>query len=205
MKRILLITSMFLCIAVLSVNAQVSLGIAGGSNFSTTKITNIDHLNPSIRAGYFVSLIPKFKLGKYSINTEVGYSLEGYNTEPTVTYIGMTKNKFHYIRVIPEFEYHPIKSLGLYAGVNLGIKVQEAMNIGTGWRNTTDLDIIKNADLGLTAGARAYFSKFFVMVGYNYGLRDIDNSSYTDIEGNDINGVKMYNRNIQVGIGYTFL
>ncbi len=211
MKTSFLLPILFLLLTNFALTAQLSLSLEAGVN--RTNIT-LELIEPEIddlifdreaNQGFFISAIPRLAVNeRLSINTEAQYSMESYNW-------GDTQIRLHNIRLIPELEYSILKSLGIYAGANIGLKVTESykQTADEEWISRSEIDtntrgVVKDIDFGLSGGLRYYFlEQFNLTFKYSHGLTNISNILFTDLNGVAFEG-KEYNRTFQLGLGYTF-
>lgn len=194
----------------IQLHAQFSLGATGGLNISHTQPTNLPDdvvINTeSIEYAYF-GIIPHYQLNeKFSVSANIEYSQKGRkelfrdinNEENTL------KFRIDYLDVIPKLEYHPIPAISVGLGMYVGFNLQQRVKGKEGdWLDPT-LDLFKRYDVGLAGSIRANFKNLFVSVGYNYGLADIGEAIYTDVNGEEILAAKEVNRNLQLGVGYLY-
>ncbi len=182
-----------------TINAQLSLILEAGSNFGKSEFQNLPHIETLNKYGFYFAAIPSLNLpGNFAANAEIQYSQEGFHAGNETTWDA----KYHYLRIIPELEYQFLELIGLYGGVDIGINVgEEVKNPGQGnWLKNSDF--IKNNDLGLLLGVRVEIRKLSFDVKYNFGIKDINSITYTDIEGFPIEGVTQTNQVLQFGVGY---
>jgi len=209
MKTSFLMPILFLLLTSLTATAQLSLSLEAGVNRTNITLSLAEPqpnnlvLNREPNQGFYIAAIPRLAVGdRFSINTEVQYSMENFKW---VSY----KYRLQNIRLIPEVEYKVLKSLGIYAGANIGLKVSEAYKRPTEeeWRdNSGDETVgsIKDVDYGVSGGLRYYFLKRFNLTfKYYHGLANISNSFFTDDNGQILESEE-YNRTFQLGVGYNF-
>jgi len=204
MKTILSILTITFCISLSTLSAQFSFGVEAGYNRSTLTddfpadfTTSIDI---SEKDGFYFGLTPTFSLTKkLSLLAEVQYSQEGHK-------VNLTDGQFKNIRlrILPQLEYRLIKPLGLLAGLNVGFQLSELAKVGENpWEDTVTSSLSSN-DAGFTVGARIHVNKFHITARYNQGLKNINELTFTDMNGNPIGEVALKSQHYQIGIGYTF-
>lgn len=200
----------FTICATTQMQAQFSLGATGGLNFSNVHIKdvpdNFDINNDQIVYQYF-GIIPKYQITeKLSISCNVEYSSKGYQFPIIGTNMSESnvKVRLDYIDFIPKIEYSPIRAISFGAGMYIGAKLDENFKLaGSDWENPS-MEVFEDSDIGLVGSIRGNFKNFFVMVGYNYGLKNIGGVTYTNSNGEPFAESKEVNRNLQVGVGYFF-
>jgi predicted porin len=204
MKNQFLLVASFIFFAFASSNAQVGISIASGLNVSNCKFTNYETLSPSTRTDYFLSLAPSYQLNeKFRLLVDFQYSRKGfvfgYTNSPTTS-----EDSYSYLDIIPQIEYklHQFFAIGL--GVNYAFVVnEENKNEKGNWINTKKLEIIKQSDFGIIGKIKGEYKNIFCFVSYNLGLKNIVNSDYSNENGKTV-AVSQFNRNLQIGLGYTF-
>jgi len=201
MSKILITTSLLTFFAMINLNAQLEVSVGGGLNISSVKIDNADIFNPDSRNGYYISVMPKISLNdNLKLNIEGQYSKEGFNyRDGTID----NERSITYFRFIPQIEFTLLNIIGIYSGINVGVKTSEKFKIN-GETVTGVMDAIKSNDFSIPFGVRAYISNFYANVSYNVGVSDISDINFTNDDGSIIEDAKIQNSHIQIGLGYTF-
>jgi len=209
MKQIIVLF-FFLAIAGLeSANAQINLNFSAGINNSNCKIENLGSTSSAIisaegRLGYFAAVAPSYQINdKLNLLVDFQYSLKGCNmiVENTDEEI---KTRLTYVDIIPEIEFKIIDYLLLGVGFNSGFNVKEAQRLENGgWVNLKESGFVDLFDFGLTGKVKAVYNNFFGFVRYNYGLTNISSIIFTDLTGQTVIQSSQYNRNLQIGVGYS--
>lgn len=204
MKKTLLLCALLTCALSQSVLGQASLSVSSGINYSTCAFTEVTDIMPSSRLGYFFGIAPAYRINKrVQFLVDVQYSMKGYEIGPRDNQASLAF-RFAYIDIIPEVDYRVLDFLSLGIGVNYGFKTQEQVKGGNGdWIDPPIFDLIKSRDWGMTGKIKVHHKNLFGFVRYNLGLKNITEVSYTDVNGEPLD-VKQRNRNLQIGIGYTF-
>lgn len=177
--------------------AQLSIGLKGGLNFSKLDLNSSVASNYDNRTGYHAGLFTLVKVGPIGIQPEVIFSKQGS------TYTINTDNyqaNFDYINVpiILKF-YLPLK-LNLQAGPQFGfLSSHELINTATSVKDpksAADL-FSKTSDVAIAVGA-GWDLPFGLTVDfrYNIGLSDIE------IQPSTTQPVTFKNKVIQLSVGY---
>lgn len=186
---------------------QMGLSFSAGVNNSNCTFKKFEETTPKARFGYFFGVAPSYQISKKMLfQVDVQYSLRGYDIDnennPTVSGV-----RYRYLDIIPEVEFSIHKYLALGFGANYGIKLNEQFktNENGNWSTVSDgLEVIKSTDFGLTGKIKANYKNIFGFVRYNLGLKNISDLTFTDSNGQNIEDAKQLNRNLQIGVGYTF-
>lgn len=187
--------------------AQISVEVQSGANLSTVyQGSRSFDSEVSPKLGYFGA----FK-GKYQFNERIGaslsamLSLEGYNSVLTINSISRSlDNRYVNLRFLPEFEYQFSERLSVFTGFAFGIPTRNEFRSGDGdWVEAGDL-LDKEIDVNLSLGGTYSFGKVILNIRYMHGIRDVDEITFTDDNG-EIDSVSgQRNRVVQLGIGYRF-
>jgi len=194
-----LFTTLLIITTLISIQAQLSLGLEGGTNASNVKLENFDFYEKSKpRVGYYFALVPKYTFGnRWSFLSGIQYSTKGFVSE--IDQSSKLSYRNTYLDILPQLEYKASENLGLSLGANMGINLQEAYRINDESHvRLSQYGLHNSTDWGLVLGARLYMKKLFLHFNYNHGLRNISNLEFTDFLG----GTTQKNRNFQLGIGY---
>ena len=155
----------------------------------------------SERNGFYIGIIPTVSLSKkISFLAEVQYSEEGYS----LSNIQSFKTRNIRARVLPQIEYRLIKPIGLMAGLNFGLQLAELTKIDDGDWGNLGLNSFPETDFGYTLGARLHLNKFHITARFNQGIKDINELTFTDMNGSPIGDVTLKSQHYQIGVGYTF-
>lgn len=204
MKNQFLLVASCIFFAFTSSNAQVGISIASGLNVSNCKFTNYEALSTTTRTDYFLSLAPSYQLNeKFRLLVDFQYSRKGcvlVNSNWPTKY----EDRYSYLDIIPQIEYKLHRFFAIGLGVNYALVVNEdSKNEKGNWINTKKLETIKQSDFGITGKIKGEYKNIFCFVSYNLGLKNIVNITFTDENGNSI-ATSQFNRNLQIGLGYTF-
>lgn len=184
--------------------AQFKLGVLGGLNISTVKLSLFNDIDSRYSDLYFIGIAPKFQLGKnLAVNSEVHYTAKGYQTND---FFGgaLTKLKSDNIDWLPEIEFRLLNKVFFSGGAFWGRRLNNRMKIGNGaWQDNSSVGD-PMWDYGLTGSAKVYFNDFFVQVRYKYGLANLGTLLIVDQNGNEVGLLGEYSRNIHLGVGYYF-
>lgn len=190
--------------AILTSNAQsdskvVQLGAKGGVNFAS--VTGDDFDSPDSRTSFNAGIVAEVPYSeRFSLQAEVFYSGQGFEVEDiNVAGVNFDTNKVEYqldyIQVPLLAKVYLIEGLNVYAGPQIGFKVNEEIDYESGDVNVDDtmLPEAQDFDFSGTVGAGYKFDNgFFVDARYNYGFSDL------------IKDTDSHNSVIQAGVGFMF-
>ncbi len=192
-------------------SAQIDLILEAGGNYGQSKLLNkhdvelvFDHNNIM---SYYVSAIPKVELlNKLTAFAELQYSVEGLNNQKKDDHPAIQESfdeRFYYFRFIPGAELKLLGPFHAIAGLNFGYAFVQTIGDSDGWSVVnSNFNLRKRNDYGLLLGVNFKIKKINLAIKYNYGLNDINNLTYTDIDGNFLEGISVKNRFLLIGIGY---
>lgn len=190
--------------AILTSNAQsdskvVQLGAKGGVNFAS--VTGDDFDSPDSRTSFNAGIVAEVPYSeRFSLQAEVFYSGQGFEVEDiNLAGVNINTNKVEYqldyIQVPLLAKVYLIEGLNVYAGPQIGFKVNEEIDYESGDVNVDDtlLPEAQDFDFSGTVGAGYKFDNgFFVDARYNYGFSDL------------VKDTKSHNSVIQAGVGFMF-
>lgn len=177
---------------------QFAFGVKGGVNASMIYIQK-ENLNDADRwgtdqkplVGFHLGLYGQIPLGKhFYFIPEMQYAQRG------------TKDSFgsvniNYLEMPTLFSYAPVKWINIDAGPTVGLNLT---NITSGVKGYDTFDI------SISGGLRFNVHEKISIIGrYNYGVTSIAELSFRDMNNNPDGSAKMYNRNVQFGIGFKVL
>ena len=209
MRKTILAVAVFATI--LTSNAQdkvskITFGAKAGLNLSSANVDRGFDTDISSLLGVHVGGFANFKLDeKWSVQPELLLSKQGYKEYLNDGgYIYDDKVKLTYINLPISFQYVVASKFNLEAGPQVDYllsgkvdsKYYDPMFNETETRNNVDIkDSLKSLAFGFNIGAGyAITPKLSANIRYHLGLSEVD----------DIEGVKIKNRNFQVGFGYSF-
>ena len=192
MKKIL-ITVVFVALAIAGANAQVKFGVRAGLNHTDQAVKEYDIKQETVpRISFYVGGLAEYAFNDVVLmDAGLTYSNQGYKTK-----IGDGKVIDHTLNLPIWFKYdfegfRP--KAGLYAGYILSQQLKTGNEI-----TTVDKDDYKHFDYGIGLGVEYNLPNngLFFEASYNWGLANLrkngDSKNYTN------------NRVIQVGVGYKF-
>lgn len=202
MKKILFFLPAFLFFQTL-LHAQLGLGISGGLNVSKSIYVNRPwKTSPALN--YFAEIRPVYHFSsRWSAGLGVQFSQKGH--VPATNGIVPADLRLRLIDLLPAVEFQVMDYLGIYGGMNVGFKLSEEWKFSGEWEKPVFVELINQADIGALIGVRLYYRNFCFSTHYNRSLVSLDDITYTDENGNDVEESKMLMENVQVGIGYVFL
>ncbi|MEL6866983.1 MAG: outer membrane beta-barrel protein [Bacteroidota bacterium] len=203
MKKIKLIALLFTFSICSSSFGQFNLNFSAGVNQSNCKFEKVGGDTPKSIFGYFFGFGPSLQItDKIQVQVDFQYSLKGHETGDEIN--SLAAARYGYFDMIPEVEFYIKKYLTFGLGVNYGIRLNEQIKInGEDWSEPV-IDTIDRTDFGLTCKLKGYYKNLFGFARYNLGLKDISDAIAVDDNGQSIGGVRQFNRNLQIGIGYRF-
>ena len=195
------ITGFFLAlIALVSIEsysqAQFSLGIKGGPNFTKLDVNSTPTANYKNRTGFHGGGFMLLKFSKVGIQPEVIFSKQGSNfTVATTSYSA----NFNYINVPVIIKLYTVAGINLQFGPQFGFlgsaggtAISTTGSVSTAVRSSKDL--YKSSDLSLALGVGWDLPFGLMLEGrYNLGLSKIQDNPQLDATKNQV---------IQVSLGY---
>ncbi|MDN6281236.1 MAG: PorT family protein [Psychroflexus sp.] len=204
MKKLML-TVVFTLGAIVTSNAQadsdlVQIGAKGGVNFATVAGDDFD--SPDSRTSFNAGLVAEVPYSeRFSLQAEVFYSGQGFKVDDiNFGDLNIDTDKVEYqldyIQVPLLAKFYLIEGLNIYAGPQIGFKVNEKIDYEAGGSTDVDDTLFPEAqdfDFSGTVGAGYKFDNgFFVDARYNYGFSDL------------VKDTKSHNSVIQAGVGLMF-
>jgi hypothetical protein len=184
--------------AILTSNAQsdskvVQIGAKGGVNFAS--VVGDDFESPDSRTSFNVGFVAEVPYSeRFSLQAEVFYSGQGFKIDGMGN-LNDIEYQLDYIQVPLLAKIYLIEGLNVYAGPQIGFKVNEEIDYESGSANLNDspLASAQDFDFSGTVGAGYKFDNgFFVDARYNYGFSDL------------VEDTKSHNSVIQAGVGFMF-
>lgn len=206
MRQLIKIFLLLALVITQNVYCQTSIGISTGLNFTNNKFKDVIYAAPKTRTDFFIGVSPNFSISErinFSVTTQ--YSRKGYQNEEDCILCSSVGLEYRnsYIDVIPEIEYELLNFLTVGMGFNYGFLINEQSRFENNkWSEIQEF--IKPNDFGLTGKLKVTHNNFFGLIRYNFGLKDISNTYFSNENGDQIVDAKQYNRNLQVGVGYAF-
>lgn len=206
MKKIILAVALLATLAVTAQETKITFGVKAGLNLSSANVERDYDTDVSSLAGFHVGGFANFKIDdKWALQPELLFSTQGFKEYLNDGgYIFDDKYKLTYLNLPVSFQYAAASKLHIEAGPQVDFlvsgkadgKYYDPMFDETQTQNNVDIkDRLKSIAFGFNVGAGyAITSQLSASVRYHLGLSEID----------DLEGVKMKNRNIQVGVGCTF-
>ncbi|GJM32202.1 MAG: hypothetical protein DHS20C18_12030 [Saprospiraceae bacterium] len=192
--------SFFLCFTPFLTFAQFTVGMQAGLNISTVATNEVSEFNLDLddtyksKVGYKVGLLAAYHAGeKLEIQSGLLYSLKGYLDDQTDGVDRLeTNNNLHYLVVPVTLQRQIIRPLWLQGGIEAGYLV--ASNSKSKFNDIkvedpNDKDLWKKLDLALKAGLTWKVSdKIQLNADYQWGILNINQVVFTDINGDPIEG-----------------
>lgn len=213
MKKILLLAALGIFSFNTAHSQEIGFGIKGGLNLSNLSIKQDDVSKPDSRTSFHIGGLVEIPIsGKFSIQPELLFSMQGAQEEESETYMGQTYSskttlKLNYINLPIMAKYYVVDGLALEVGPQFGFLMSakgefEASGPGIDETGTIDLkEEVKTLDMGVAFGASYELNLgVFFSARYNIGLSNINKDNDEDFD--ESSNVK--NRVFQVSIGYMF-
>ncbi|UZO79676.1 PorT family protein [Aquimarina sp. ERC-38] len=175
MKKIILVTLVFISCTHLAQAQDLKFGVKGGLNFAQINVDD-GEFGPDTesKTGYHIGLVSQFSLlGMFAVQPELLYSAQGAKDFD-----------LDYLNIPILFKYKVAGIVSIEAGPQFGFLVND--NIADDFTNPE----LENFDLSGAIGAGVEFSDFFAQIRYNFGLSD------------SVEGVDSKNNIFQVSVGY---
>lgn len=196
MKKAALFLTLIFCSTFLfaqqDVDNKIQFGARGGVNFAT--ITGDDFESPESRTSFYAGLVAEgFVTDRFSLQSEVFYSGQGFNIEETLI-TSKAEYQIGYIQVPILAKIYLIEGLNIHAGPQFGFKVNEEIDFEpNNDGGDFETDQIKDFDFQLAAGAEYKFSNgLFIQARYTYGLTEV------------IEDTEVHNSVLSAGLGFMF-
>lgn len=182
--------------------AQFDLSVSAGLNAG--KSVYIDRpWKTSPALNYFAEIRPVYHFSpRWSAGLGVQFSQKGHVPAPNG--IVPADLRLRFIDLLPALEFRVADYLGIYGGMNVGFKLSEEWKFSDEWEKPVFVELINQVDIGALMGVRLYYKNFCFSAHYNRSLVSVDDITFTDENGNDIEGSKMLLENVQAGVGYVF-
>ena len=196
MKKVFVVA--IAAIMVLSVNAQIRIGVKAGLNLAN--INGKDAGSPKINPSYNVGGFAEFGVTD-NFALEAGLALSSKGTKETEENITFTLSPLYLeIPINANFKIDlGAAKLLIFAGpyVGIGVGGQEKMeyesnNLSTDIKYGNDQGQLKRIDMGLNFGAGVEFNKIQIRAQYGLGLTNI------------ISTTEVKNSVISISVGYMF-
>lgn len=182
-------------------HAQFDLGIGGGLNAGKSIYVN-QPWKTSPALNYFAEIRPVYHFSpRWSAGLGVQFSQKGHVPAPS----GITPAdlRLRLIDLLPAVEFRVVDYLGVFGGMNAGFKLSEEWKLNGQWLKPV-FETLNQVDFGALIGVRLYYKNFCFSAHYNHSLVSFDDITYTDENGDKIEGTKMLLENAQAGVGYVF-
>jgi len=187
-------------------NSKITFGAKAGLNLSSASVDRGYDTDVSSLVGVHIGGFANYKFDeKFAMQAELLFSTQGFKEyDNDGGYIYDDKIKLTYINLPVSFQYLVVSKLHVEAGPQVDFllsgkadgKYYDPMFDETQTQNNVDIkDSLKSVAFGFNIGAGyAFTPKLSANVRYHLGLSEAD----------DMEGVKIKNRNFQVGLGYSF-
>ena len=186
---------------VVGAQAQFGLAVDGGLNVSDAYLKRNQPENTQPLAGYYIGARPHYSLTKwFAVGLGAQYSQKGYLTEDKAE-----GNRFHYATLNPQIEIRPLKFISVNLGLGASYLAKQQTKTDGAWVDLTSRDdMASRMNWDAVMGVKLHFNRFYVSAAYEYGLNDIQALNFSDLGGSLAENARTANRNVQIGVGYTF-
>lgn len=180
-------------------SAQTSFGLHGGMNYGKSRYDPDLPLQADNALGYLagVTLFHRFS-DRFGLGMDVQYALKASK-------LGLSAPadyRSHYAEIAPRAEFFFTKNIGISLGFYTARLLEQRVRSGNGsWIRTDKIFDIKRFDVGISPGIALRFGPVFGFLRYAHGLVPIDDITFTDVLGSDLE-YHAHNRYFQAGIGY---
>ncbi len=188
-------------------SAQSTFGIQGGLHLSDALVTGPTPYVTSSQGNFFGGITARhpFTAGWALITdgqfTKRGFFLFPFYSSQADSRIGV---QLMYLDLATRLEYHVFKNLHLQLGPYAGYRMTEYDQlIGSEKWVKAVYPISNKWDVGLQGGVVAHFQRWTAFVLYTHGLKTIGRLEVTDEDGNSQGQLRILNKGLQVGAGYT--
>ncbi len=191
MKKITLLFTFVLALAVTASAQKFKLGVKGGLNFPNASDFGIDDDTEFNSSGYHAGLFASVKIALFAIQPEVLYDFTRFEIPDD---IGDLESKISYVQIPVMVKFYPIPALNLQVGPRFGILTSEinefdGQDLGEETLKSTDFSLAFGVGFDLPFGLDVHGR-------YNLGLSNNDNTDF-DFETS--------NSNFQISIGYALV
>ncbi len=170
--------------------AQVGFGLTGGVNFANVGGADVSYSPKSLTGfagGVYLDLGVPFLI---SVQPEVLYSMKGYKTDQSITFLGSTfavksTVNLNYVEIPVLIKYSlpvPVLKPTLFVGPSMGILLNAKAKVeitGQPAQDTTITSSTTGTDWGVVFGASAHLAIVTVSARYTMGLTTLDKSGTT--------------------------
>ena len=185
--------------------AQSTLGIQGGMNLSNVTLTGPTPFVTSSQGNFFLGVNARTPLGQHwAINSDAQYMRRGFFMHTVTTPERRLGFRLNYVEVGIKAEYNIFKNLHLQMGGYAGYRTEEYVreNGANAWVKPV-YPLTDHWDVGLQGGLAAYFQRWSAFVRYSHGLKVVGQLDITDENGGGLGSVRIFNRGLQIGAGYS--
>jgi hypothetical protein len=139
----------------------------------------------------------------YKISKKLSANLDfQYSPKRVIAFSNIT-SRITYLDLHETIQYSAFKFMSIYGGLNIGVNVKEELYSKPKWFASKPGNIGKKYDFGALIGLKFPFKKFTLFSQYNQSIFPTSDLIVTDDNGSILpNNIR--NRNLQIGIGYTF-
>jgi len=186
--------------------AQSSLAMQGGLNLSNATVTGPTPFVASAQGNFFVGGSARHPLQRqWTISGDAQYTRRGFFLYP----VDLSSEKpiafrLNYVELAVRMEYHVLKNVHLQLGGYGGYRTAGYVRVTGANALTQPIHARTNpVDVGLQGGVAAYFRRWSAFVRYSHGLKAAAELNITDENGQVLGSLRMFNRGLQIGVGYT--
>jgi len=181
-----------------SQNKQFSAGIYSGLSFNKTKLPDSFSNRPKLSTGYLIGVYTNIRISeKFSLKPNIHFIQKGSSFDSV-------RLNLNYLELPVLFSYSITKTIDIEIGPSLGYKIS-ATSVKDGKKDEIH-GVYDNIDYGMNLGvAFRLYKKFSLFGQYYYGIRSIHTASFIVPNTNSPVELKIYNRNLLLGIRYKLI
>ncbi len=197
-----LVLSILILTCIIPSYGQIALNLSSGMNFSNSKFEDIDSFDPKQKRGVFIGLGTNMEVFKnIRIGLDFQYSEKGYDAHFANGGINEFRNT--YLDVLAEMDYQVLKYVHVGLGVKYGLLINHKFRWDEGDWIKPEFKHIKENDIGILGKLQFQYENFFALIRYDLGIFNVANEiQFASPHG--VFDVKQFNRNLQLGLGYSY-
>lgn len=175
-------------------------------NLSNATVTGPTPFIAAAQGNFFLGGSARHPLqGQWTISGDVQYTRRGFFLYPVdLSSENPIAFRLDYVDVAVKMEYHALKNVYLQLGGYCGYRTAEYIRVN-GSMVQPIYALTNPVDVGMQGGVAAYFRRWSAFVRYSHGLKAAAELDITDENGQTLGSLRMFNRGLQIGVGYKVL